>query len=66
MTIVVNGNIIEIEGSLSLRDLTEMKRLDIEKIVIELNGRIVPKDSYDETLLCHNDKLEIVSFVGGG
>ena len=32
----------------------------------ELNGEIVPKQLYKDTILRSKDKLEIVSFVGGG
>ncbi len=39
---------------------------DTRRVVTELNGEIVPKARYDETVLADGDSLEIVSFVGGG
>ena len=39
-------------------------RLDC--IAVELNGGILPKDSYDTTCLTDSDVMEIVNFVGGG
>ena len=37
-----------------------------DRIAVELNGNIIPKQYYDETILCDTDRLEVVSFVGGG
>ncbi len=42
------------------------KNIPIEKVAIELNGKIVPKNKYNETVLMNGDEVEIVSFVGGG
>ncbi len=36
------------------------------RIAVERNGEIVPKAKYEETILVDGDKIEIVSFVGGG
>ena len=37
-----------------------------EKIAVELNGEIIPRSRYASVILTDADKLEIVSFVGGG
>ena len=39
---------------------------DMKRIATELNGDIVPKATYAETVLKDGDSMEIVSFVGGG
>ena len=36
------------------------------RIAVERNGEIVPKSRYEVTILTDGDKIEIVSFVGGG
>lgn len=36
------------------------------RVAVELNGSIVPRARYGETLLGDGDVLEVVSFVGGG
>lgn len=38
----------------------------ISRVASELNGNIVPKSLYKETILKDGDSLEVVSFVGGG
>ena len=39
---------------------------DIKKIAVMKNGNIVPKAEYGNTIICDEDSLEVVSFVGGG
>ena len=41
-------------------------RLKENKIAIELNGIILPKDHYKSKKVKNNDKIEIVQFIGGG
>ena len=36
------------------------------RVVVELNGGIVPKASYADTVLRDGDSVEIVCFMGGG
>jgi thiamine biosynthesis protein ThiS len=36
------------------------------QVAIELNGTIVPRDTFGDTVLQDGDRLEIVRFVGGG
>ena len=36
------------------------------RVVVELNGRIVPKAAYADTVLRDGDSVEIVCFMGGG
>jgi len=37
-----------------------------DRIAIELNRDIVPRDRWSETTLNEGDQLEVVHFVGGG
>ena len=39
---------------------------DPKRIAVERNGDIVPKAQYGETVLQDGDRVEVVSFVGGG
>lgn len=66
MLININGKSEEVKIKLNLTELILSKSLCAEKIVIEHNFRIVPKEEWVNTHLQENDKVEIVSFVGGG
>ncbi len=37
-----------------------------ERVAVEINEQILPKAEYSHTYLHDGDKIEIVSFVGGG
>ena len=66
MEIIVNGVKEKIEEGITIFSLIKNKEIDFEKVVVEHNYKIVPEDIWGEIELEHNDKLEIVSFVGGG
>ena len=62
----VNGQPITIQGEISVNEFLEKAGYDAQKVAVEKNGNIIPKKSFETEKLSDNDKLEIVSFVGGG
>ena len=64
--IQLNGKKVKIQRDLSIKDLIKKYRLKENKIAIELNGTILPKDHYKNEKIKNNDKIEIVQFIGGG
>ena len=64
--IQLNGKKVKIQRSLSIKDLIKKYRLKENKIAIELNGTILPKDHYKNKKVKNKDKIEIVQFIGGG
>ncbi len=66
LRIQVNGELREIAASRSLADLLDELAIDQRQVAVERNLEIVSKGDYAETLLLEGDKLEIVTFVGGG
>lgn len=61
----INGVDVCADGK-SLAAYLEENDFPMARIAVELNGEIVPKAKYEETILADGDKIEIVSFVGGG
>ena len=66
MRIQLNGQEHVLPSPLSLAGLVERLGLDARKIAIERNLEIVPRSAYAATMLDDGDRLEVVSFVGGG
>lgn len=64
--IIVNSEEFEIDSGSSVAKLVEERGLDRSRVAVELNGEIVPRGTFDDTLLHDGDKVEIVHFVGGG
>ena len=64
--IQLNGKIIKIQTNLSVKNLIKKYKLKENKIAIELNGAILPKNLYKYRKIINKDKVEIVQFIGGG
>ena len=64
--IILNGKEKEQYSDLSLTELLELEGYDSRKIAVEINGEIISKSIYNETRVKSGDKVEVVSFVGGG
>ncbi|MGH9761452.1 MAG: sulfur carrier protein ThiS, partial [Blastocatellia bacterium] len=56
----------EAEDGAVITDLIAALDLKPERVAVELNGRIIRKTAWAETVLNEGDRLEIVHFVGGG
>lgn len=63
---IINGKNHELKNKISITEMLEQLNLNKDKVVVEVNFEIVPKEQYCEWLLNKEDKVEIVSFVGGG
>jgi thiamine biosynthesis protein ThiS len=66
MKLQVNGEEKSFESPLTLFSLIEQMGLQPDRVAIELNRDIVPRDQWPKTNLFEGDRLEIVHFVGGG
>ena len=64
--IQINGRKIAIKQNFSILDMLKKYKLNRKKVAIELNGKILPQDRYNNKKLKNNDKIEIVHFIGGG
>lgn len=62
----LNGEEIFLEKETPLDKILEQFGYDSERTAVELNENIVPKAERKNTLINNNDRLEVVSFVGGG
>ncbi|RKD30529.1 sulfur carrier protein ThiS [Thermohalobacter berrensis] len=63
---LVNGREMEYKGGITISSLLNDLNLDEDKVVVEVNREIVLKKNYSSYTLHKEDKVEIVSFVGGG
>ena len=65
MKIIINGEKEYIKPQ-TINELVEIKKLDKNRLVIEHNGEIVKQEKWTEYKLTEGDKMELLSFVGGG
>ena len=66
MEIVVNGQPREIAPGGTVGSLLRVLALPPARVAVERNREIVRKPDYESTPLAAGDRLEIVTFVGGG
>jgi len=67
MTLHINGEERTFDPPVrTLAALVESLGMKPDRVAIELNRDIVPRERWSETALNDGDKLEVVHFVGGG
>jgi len=69
MKLQINGEERDFSGSpapFTLAALVEILGMKSDRVAVELNLDIVPRDRWSSTELREGDRLEIVHFVGGG
>jgi thiamine biosynthesis protein ThiS len=69
MKLLINGDerdFSDVPASLTLAALVAKLGMKPDRVAVELNRDIVPRDRWAATLLKEGDRLEVVHFVGGG
>jgi thiamine biosynthesis protein ThiS len=66
LRVQVNGEIRNVADHSTLSDLVDELSLAPARIAVELNGEVVRRNKWTETVLSEGDRLEVVHFVGGG
>lgn len=65
MQIMVNGK-QEHSDARSIEQMVLQKGLDPESLIVEYNHAVIPQDQWGGIELKAGDKVELLSFVGGG
>lgn len=66
ITIFVNGESHTCSPNLSLPDLLKSLNFNPRLIAVEYNGEILHRQFWDNTAMQNDDRLEVVTIVGGG
>jgi thiamine biosynthesis protein ThiS len=66
VTITVNGETRRAGAGSSLLELVEALGFAGRPIAVELDGDVVPRSRLGERMLGGGERIEIVTFVGGG
>lgn len=62
----VDGEQVTLETPVSVADYLEAHGFRAERVAIELNGEIIPRDKRADAMLDDQCVMEIVQFVQGG
>ncbi len=66
MHVTINGQQEALADGLSVANMLATRQLQPIRVAVEINEQIVPRKRFDETTVKAGDRIEIVTFVGGG
>ena len=66
MTVSVNGDDMTLPADATVVDLVARLGLAGKTVAVEVNRDVVPRATHAEHRLRPGDRIEVVSFVGGG
>lgn len=66
MYIHVNGQPRDVSDGMTVAGLLQALELTARKVAVEVNLEILDKQDFDGRLLNEGDRVEIMSFIGGG
>ena len=62
----VNGERLQVPAGTTLTGLLDRLALDATRLAVEHNLNVVPRAEYSGRILQAGDRVEVVTFVGGG
>jgi sulfur carrier protein len=66
VTITLNGETREVLAGTTVAQLLGELEVLPKHVAVEVNRELVPRARHPEHVLCENDRLEVVTLVGGG
>lgn len=64
--VMVNGEPAQQAAGQTVLAFLTGRQASVDNIVVELNGEILHRPQFETTQIQPDDKLELISFVGGG
>ncbi len=64
--VTVNGEPQEIDDGATVADLVSSMDLAPVRVAVEINEELVPRRTFQDAFIHAGDRIEIVTFVGGG
>jgi sulfur carrier protein len=67
MKILLNNREEEFEKeTLSVSEMLEVKKFTYKMRIIKINGTLIRKDKYDETMIRNGDNVQMLYLMSGG
>ena len=64
--VTVNGESLLLPAGSTVADVLRQLSLDMRRVAVEVNLRVLPRAEHSAHRLDDGDQLEVVTFVGGG
>ena len=66
MTFILNGEERDGPAGMTLADLIADLELAHQRLAVEVNEDVIPRSAFADHVIEDGDRIEVVSFVGGG
>lgn len=66
MQVTINGQSENLDAETSVAALLALRGLEPRRVAVEINEELVSRRDFGETAIRDGDRIEIVTFVGGG
>ena len=67
MNLTINGKPVDVPDGVSVKDLLKHQDVKMPDMVsVELNGDILERKTFDQTVIKDGDRIELLYFMGGG
>lgn len=67
MKIILNNNNEELNGiEMTVQRLLDEKKFTFKMLIIKVNGKIIKKDEYKNTIIKDGDKVDVIHLISGG
>ena len=66
MQVTINSKMEALDGEMSVADLLARRKIEPIRVAVEINEDLVPRKTFAERMIRDGDRIEIVTFVGGG
>ena len=65
-TITVNGNPLPWQEGMTVKKILELKNYTFKMLVVKVNGQLVKKDKYAETVVPDGADVKVIHLMSGG
>ena len=66
ITLMVNGESLELQGSGDIPSLLAQLGANSERVAVMINESIVAREAWPTVTLADGDRVEVLTFAGGG
>jgi sulfur carrier protein len=67
MRIILNNTEEEFQGeSISVTEMLILKKFTFRMRIVKINGRLIPREEYDNTLIFNGDNIQMIYLMSGG
>jgi sulfur carrier protein len=67
MKVLLNGERTDLSEGTAVHDmLVDLGRAEGRGVAVALNGEVVPRAAWSDTVLAEDDQVEVLAAIGGG